>query len=138
MLRTFFVFKQKTAYEMRISDWSSDVCSSDLIDRRRETLVGHSFGGLLGVHAWLTRPALFDHVVVVSPSFWFGDGFLAREAAIARDASRGTLVILTGEREGGAVGAAKAFVNALPDGALERADLFDLPDRKSTRLNSSP
>src|SRR3546814_1184451 len=32
------------------------------IDRRRETLVGHSFGGLLGVHAWLTRPALFDHV----------------------------------------------------------------------------
>src|SRR3546814_16583383 len=34
----FFVFKQKTAYEMRISDWSSDVCSSDLkliIDGKR-------------------------------------------------------------------------------------------------------
>src|SRR3546814_2185162 len=36
----FFVFKQKTAYEMRISDWSSDVCSSDLglgrcLDRHR-------------------------------------------------------------------------------------------------------
>src|SRR3546814_6673599 len=33
----FFFFKQKTAYEMRISDWSSDVCSSDLCaepDRR--------------------------------------------------------------------------------------------------------
>src|SRR3546814_19295329 len=28
----FFLFKQKTAYEMRISDWSSDVCSSDLLD----------------------------------------------------------------------------------------------------------
>src|SRR3546814_1816130 len=27
---SFFIFKQKTAYEMRISDWSSDVCSSDL------------------------------------------------------------------------------------------------------------
>src|SRR3546814_3673864 len=27
-----FCFKQKTAYEMRISDWSSDVCSSDLVD----------------------------------------------------------------------------------------------------------
>src|SRR3546814_17768136 len=27
----FFFFKQKTAYEMRISDWSSDVCSSDLV-----------------------------------------------------------------------------------------------------------
>src|SRR3546814_16340521 len=38
----FFFFKQKTAYEMRISDWSSDVCSSDLhepaasLDRRLE------------------------------------------------------------------------------------------------------
>src|SRR3546814_5037550 len=35
----FFFFKQKTAYEMRISDWSSDVCSSDL-----------ERGGLLGAH----------------------------------------------------------------------------------------
>src|SRR3546814_20651433 len=33
----FFFFKQKTAYEMRISDWSSDVCSSDL--RRGQALV---------------------------------------------------------------------------------------------------
>src|SRR3546814_14120582 len=31
----FFFFKQKTAYELRISDWSSDVCSSD-IDERQE------------------------------------------------------------------------------------------------------
>src|SRR3546814_3719282 len=30
VLSWFFFFKQKTAYEMRISDWSSDVCSSDL------------------------------------------------------------------------------------------------------------
>src|SRR3546814_3762353 len=30
LLCVFFFFKQKTAYEMRISDWSSDVCSSDL------------------------------------------------------------------------------------------------------------
>src|SRR3546814_9526494 len=34
ILMCFFFFKQKTAYEMRISDWSSDVCSSDL-DRHR-------------------------------------------------------------------------------------------------------
>src|SRR3546814_2692918 len=33
MLFVFFFFKQKTAYEMRISDWSSDVCSSDLGER---------------------------------------------------------------------------------------------------------
>src|SRR3546814_5132159 len=35
----FFFFKQKTAYEMRISDWSSDVCSSDLAGP-----LGQSFG----------------------------------------------------------------------------------------------
>src|SRR3546814_17802949 len=35
----FFFFKQKTAYEMRISDWSSDVCSSDLATARVRDLV---------------------------------------------------------------------------------------------------
>src|SRR3546814_6107234 len=35
----FFFFKQKTAYEIRISDWSSDVCSSDLL--RRPVASGH-------------------------------------------------------------------------------------------------
>src|SRR3546814_12595182 len=34
-----FFFKQKTAYEMRISDWSSDVCSSDLVSIVRYTAV---------------------------------------------------------------------------------------------------
>src|SRR3546814_5744968 len=37
LMRSFFVFKQKTGYEMRISDWSSHVCSSDL-DFRPGTL----------------------------------------------------------------------------------------------------
>src|SRR3546814_2970838 len=38
-----FFFKQKTAYEMRISDWSSDVCSSDLSSRHsRKTVPGGS------------------------------------------------------------------------------------------------
>src|SRR3546814_3964703 len=38
----FFFFKQKTAYEMRISDWSSDVCSSDLHFERWHREVGRS------------------------------------------------------------------------------------------------
>src|SRR3546814_6448048 len=33
-----FFFKQKTAYEMRISDWSSDVCSSDLASAQRQAI----------------------------------------------------------------------------------------------------
>src|SRR3546814_7275649 len=36
----FFFFKQKTAYEMRISDWSSDVCSSDLLLRPAQPTLG--------------------------------------------------------------------------------------------------
>src|SRR3546814_1498863 len=39
-LFVFFFFKQKTAYEVRISDWSSDVCSSDLFDRLRQFVGG--------------------------------------------------------------------------------------------------
>src|SRR3546814_1245528 len=44
----FFFFKQKTAYEMRISDWSSDVCSSDLhrYVQGRHRFVSHQYPGL--------------------------------------------------------------------------------------------
>src|SRR3546814_7267160 len=38
----FFFFKQKTAYEMRISDWSSDVCSSDLLPAMGCSTLGRS------------------------------------------------------------------------------------------------
>src|SRR3546814_6254811 len=45
----FFFFKQKTAYEMRISDWSSDVCSYDLISGNGAapvTVIDQSFPGI--------------------------------------------------------------------------------------------
>src|SRR3546814_9218894 len=45
----FFFFKQKTAYEMRISDWSSDVCSSDLLSVHAENLREHRKGLLIDV-----------------------------------------------------------------------------------------
>src|SRR3546814_4569857 len=57
----FFFFKQKTAYEMRISDWISDVCSSDLpgeiwhhdniVDWTAQLLIAHSGEILLGTNA---------------------------------------------------------------------------------------
>src|SRR3546814_1392065 len=54
MLNCFFFFKQKTAYEMRISDWSSDVCSSDLIyidkqEGRHEDILDGNGGALTNV-----------------------------------------------------------------------------------------
>src|SRR3546814_10525353 len=57
----FFFFKQKTAYEMRISDWSSDVCSSDLhcgvfrVDRLAAMLPDIADGG--GEHDVAARRA---------------------------------------------------------------------------------
>src|SRR3546814_6279552 len=47
----FFFFKQKTAYEMRISDWSSDVCSSDLFG-----VAGHEGSGDFGAAADVAPP----------------------------------------------------------------------------------
>src|SRR3546814_1148038 len=52
LLCMFFFFKQKTAYEMRISDWSSDVCSSDLF--AEAAMVG-------GLADWFAVTALFRH-----------------------------------------------------------------------------
>src|SRR3546814_3097383 len=43
----FFFFKQKTAYEMRISDWSSDVCSSDLAWTKRFQIGNAAMSGLI-------------------------------------------------------------------------------------------
>src|SRR3546814_20582934 len=65
----FFLFKQKTAYEMRISDWSSDVCSSDLRMRRwaRASVKRIATGLMPGVGAPWTRTAPATSVTVRGP-----------------------------------------------------------------------
>src|SRR3546814_1335037 len=57
----FFFFKQKTAYEMRISDWSSDVCSSDLHDRAHFAISAYGIDRdfELGEHLRIHRIARF-------------------------------------------------------------------------------
>src|SRR3546814_9702936 len=63
----FFFFKQKTAYELRISDWSSDVCSSDLQRQRhrdhgRTDFPGTETRGLRARHAGLAMARdVFEH-----------------------------------------------------------------------------
>src|SRR3546814_20806161 len=54
----FFFFKQKTAYDMRISDWSSDVCSSDLDEAEIVTLAVHPRQQRLGVARALLQQGL--------------------------------------------------------------------------------
>src|SRR3546814_10227011 len=111
----FYFFKQKTAYEMRISDWSSDVCSSDLaaifpLDgdtalAGTATIAGETFGRItrisLGVPGVDFEGSTFGHVFILNDdvqSIW--------------DTIRNSMVGWTGET------------------GLNR-------DRKSTRLNSS-
>src|SRR3546814_3844436 len=64
ILMYIFFFKQKTAYEMRISDWSSDVCSSDLaLPHARE--IGMRLHRAVGGEALLSVP--YDERLVGDP-----------------------------------------------------------------------
>lgn len=74
------------------------------VDPRRSTLFGHSFGGLLALHALFTRPGLFSGYVVASPSIWWNDRFILGErdafAARAQPPARQARVLITvGSRE---------------------------------------
>src|SRR3546814_3346745 len=69
-----FFFKQKTAYEMRISDWSSDVCSSDLqADQRLAKVVFEQT-----VEAIVVSDQR-DRIVMVNPAFESLTGYAAVE-----------------------------------------------------------
>src|SRR3546814_10964732 len=79
----FFFFKQKTAYEMRISDWSSDVCSSDL--RGGEPGRDHRFTTLVRLDAsfrplesWLFPDAVLARLApqTCSGYAWAPDGLM--------------------------------------------------------------
>src|SRR3546814_5498365 len=74
-IMAFFFFKQKTAYEMRISDWSSDVCSSDLPDVEARWRATHAVRRL----ARFGEDKLLDHIVALakadSPSPFLTRGF---------------------------------------------------------------
>src|SRR3546814_316483 len=70
MMFSFFCFKQKTAYEMRISDWSSDVCSSDL-------LVGLVVPDPEWARTWAAARGLADDPAALSTSHEFQRAMMA-------------------------------------------------------------
>src|SRR3546814_7286271 len=108
-LALVFFFKQKTAYEMRISDWSSDVCSSDLRAARRH----------VGEH-------VADRAVLIV-------GFLIGEA-VGEGGVGGVLRKQLARTKRALRRGREQFARDLAD-ALLHPRLA--PDRKSTRLNSS-
>src|SRR3546814_10554423 len=125
----FFFFKQKTAYEMRISDWSSDVCSSDLQlhfwDLRRRRHVQAIDLGAEQQFVLELRPA---H----DPTKAYG---FAGVVLSLKDLSSS---IWLWHRENGAWAAQKVIeIPAEPAEADQLPPLLQGLDRKSTRLNSS-
>src|SRR3546814_8834192 len=124
----FFFFKQKTAYEMRISDWSSDVCSSDLNDGAQCVVDRSDAAGTSrnGQSAWHNRGkrAPMDH-----QQLFLGIG---HRIVILR------ITLRPLRPQAGVVGHARTlspFHAVLRAGAKFSDDARG--DRKSTRLNSS-
>lgn len=70
------------------------------IDAGRQTLMGHSLGGLLALHA-LARGEYWTSYVAVSPSMWFGDGLIQREIGGMAPAPGKRLIAARGDAEGG-------------------------------------
>src|SRR3546814_11366655 len=103
----FFFFKQKTAYEMRISDWSSDVCSSDLLGAQLakdyactschalddSRLVGPGWGGLHG-----SRVSLVDGSAVTADDAFLRESILEPDARVAAGYAAGTMPSYAGQR----------------------------------------
>src|SRR3546814_5062988 len=163
----FFFFKQKTAYEMRISDWSSDVCSSDLHER----LASHPAGAPAACQERAPAPRRADRATsgerVAGPdprrkarpavrSHLDGNAARAGLAGARRGPGQrrtnapgggGTLSFSNSAFSPGATHACRpqAVVPALVAGTHLPRPIIEsslgrfrrAPDRKSTRLNSS-
>src|SRR3546814_9562238 len=143
-----FFFKQKTAYEMRISDWSSDVCSSDL-----------SFAATVVVNQ-LARAQTSYSGVVADKTAAIGAGMMTLTVGgvaktITIDAANNSLDGLAGAINASGAGVTASIIadegghRLILKGPTGEAGAFTLTadagadpglstfDRKSTRLNSS-
>src|SRR3546814_10099728 len=129
-LYSFCFFKQKTAYEMRISDWSSDVCSSDLAARGRdqhlrlehEALAGHVVERVHRARIQALAALAVDHAETAAPA----------DAPVAEVVADATV-----HRLRRALAQPRADDHAARMAVGRRDQARDVGDRKSTRLNSS-
>src|SRR3546814_2399981 len=112
----FVFFKQKTAYEMRISDWSSDVCSSDLIDLQTYNYLALAIANAHGI----TGDSLPRNLAIMSSFYRMVK--LPRLLGITPVEGVLMLTVLGGE----------LWVDGLAG-----VPRINSTDRKSTRLNSS-
>src|SRR3546814_1916337 len=127
MCGVMFFFKQKTAYEMRISDWSSDVCSSDL--------AVYSDADAKALHVRQADEAVHIGPSPARESYLIGDKIIAAAKATGAEAVHPGYGFLSENA---------AFAQAVIDAGLvwvgprpSSITAMGLKDRKSTRLNSS-
>ncbi len=112
------------------------------LDSARETLVGHSLGGLFALHSLFTRGAGFERYVAGSPSIWFGGGLVLEEAesflAGRGDGPRPELLITVGGAETSA-GPGQPPAERPEEAMANRAEalaarLAERPDRLASRF----
>src|SRR3546814_4925927 len=139
----YFFVKQKTAYEMRISDWSSDVCSSDLATMRggqpasvlRELTPRSSRGqALCATDGTSSRNGACPHRAPPGADRRFVVERCARERKPTINASSGSP---TGWAPTRALHGASVGAHPVSDKRHNFATRWSPTDRKSTRLNSS-
>lgn len=80
-----------------------DIARRYPVDRRRQMLCGHSFGGYFGLHSFLAEPGAFSKIAALSPALWWDDGSLMTKAdamigALPPDLTS-SLLLAVGERE---------------------------------------
>src|SRR3546814_2231837 len=146
----FFFFKQKTAYEMRIGDWSSDVCSSDLIAVGRVKIDYRDGSGKAQalVEGTSGVPFRIAANADLTPELWrasvrgraTGINFRTTSPARIIPGTDGDELLPTPVNLGS--GSTARIAGRFGEGfmvqsRLERVNMAILKDRKSTRLNSS-
>src|SRR3546814_5130016 len=126
-----FFFKQKTAYDMRISDWSSDVCASDLVTVNRESALSITLGQGIArgdKMDWVLQKAAELGVVAIAPlrTQWTEVRLHAERAERRHQHWRGVIAAACEQ-------CGRATLPAL----APASELSDWADRTRTRLNSS-
>lgn len=115
------------------------------IDGQRQTLWGHSYGGLAVLHALFTRPQAFSDYAAASPSLWWRDGAIVREAAGLQSRlgeNRPRLLLMRGSAEpsqprGPSTGDTEAPARALV-ADLQKVDGVEVRYQRFEGLNHGP
>ncbi|MCJ2184276.1 alpha/beta hydrolase-fold protein [Novosphingobium sp. 1949] len=116
------------------------------LDRSRQTLLGHSLGGLCVLHALFSEPGAFSSYVAISPSAWWGGGSLMAEARAFRarrmqaaDGPAPRVLLTVGEYEQTMSPAARAASGAAEqEAALARAGMVDAVHAMARLLEETP